>query len=113
MNEPVKNFDELGLRCINALTSLKEKHPDIWINRLTDFFNGVRKIEQKSVNEPLNLMIIIDIDRLSKVAKGIPELEKYFSDLPCYQEGESTKGITHDQHLKILGIILPFMVEMT
>jgi hypothetical protein len=113
MNKPVKNFDELGRRCINALTSLKETHPDVWINRLTDFFNGVRKIKQNSVNEPLNLMIIIDVDRLSKVAKGIPELEKYFSDLPCYQEGEATKSVTHDQHLKLLGITLPLIVGMT
>ncbi len=112
MEDLAKNYDELGVRCINALKSLHEQYPDVWINRLVSLMEGVRELPRCELNGPLDLMLIIDVDRLSQHKNVSKQLLNYFTMLPGYDKVKGASALSHDQHLKTIAILVPIMVSM-
>ncbi len=104
----IETYDELGLRCNEVLKGISWKEPRIWIEGELLLAEGIRGLPMPENGDGLDLMEIINFERLKTYRHTSGALEKYVYHTS--REGDLPK-VNHT-HLSRVNTILPLMLKV-
>jgi len=100
--------------CLRITEKLKQERNNIWLGRLEAFLEAIKALETAEQDHfsGVDIMTIIDLDRLKVAGKDIPDVQRYLSTLPGDMAIDvDTLGVTHVNHLRVITLIIPNIIE--